>query len=415
MKLEWIQLDNFRQYFGKQRLVFSKDEQRNVTVIHGINGAGKTSLFMALNWCLYGRSVDEVIVVDNVGELVSKECLARTAIGGRAYAAVELSFLHEGERYSLRRAVYTVKQAEGIATANGPEDFVMMRTRADGQAITVKNPLGTLNAILPANVREYFLFDGEKIDNFARPEAAMQVRQAIYLVLKLELLSRAQKHLDINARDYRAELKQTSGPELRRLLEQEERARDERNTSMQRIEELKRETASARDKIAEIDARLGETQNAKLLKERRGYIEQNLRTHRTELEATTSQIRDIAIGFHFILARPAIDAAMRVLDIKRERGEIPSSIRQQFVQDLLEQGRCICGRCLDADTPERDRLVKLMHGSLSSALENDILETSMALRGFVGRTRQHADDIRQYMQVRVNLIDQITGLSTQFD
>jgi len=60
----------------------------------------------------------------------------------------------------------------------------MMRTREDGQAMRVTNPIGTMNSILPVNVREYFLFDGEKIDNFAKPEAAKQVKDAIYLVLK---------------------------------------------------------------------------------------------------------------------------------------------------------------------------------------------------------------------------------------
>jgi hypothetical protein len=49
MKLERLQLENFRQYYGRQRLTFARDAKRNVTVIHGINGAAKTSLFSAIN------------------------------------------------------------------------------------------------------------------------------------------------------------------------------------------------------------------------------------------------------------------------------------------------------------------------------------------------------------------------------
>ncbi|RKX23628.1 MAG: hypothetical protein DRP47_12540, partial [Candidatus Zixiibacteriota bacterium] len=71
MKLAQLKLENFRQYHGRQRLDFARDNQKNVTVIHGINGAGKTSLFLAINWCLYGKSVDNVKVIDNVGELMS--------------------------------------------------------------------------------------------------------------------------------------------------------------------------------------------------------------------------------------------------------------------------------------------------------------------------------------------------------
>ena len=65
MIFERITLANFRQYFDRQRLEFAKDRQRKVTIIHGVNGAGKTSLFLAINWCLYGGEY-----IDNVGELM---------------------------------------------------------------------------------------------------------------------------------------------------------------------------------------------------------------------------------------------------------------------------------------------------------------------------------------------------------
>ena len=71
MILDSMALDNFRQYYGRQRLQFARRNKQNVTVIHGINGAGKTSLFLALNWCLYDEGVD------NIGELISKEAISR--------------------------------------------------------------------------------------------------------------------------------------------------------------------------------------------------------------------------------------------------------------------------------------------------------------------------------------------------
>jgi len=76
MKLERITLENFRQFSGKQRLEFALDEKRRVTVIHGANGAGKTSLFLAINWCLYGRTVEKIKVIDNVGELSARQLQA---------------------------------------------------------------------------------------------------------------------------------------------------------------------------------------------------------------------------------------------------------------------------------------------------------------------------------------------------
>jgi len=106
MKLERIIIENFRQYFGRQKLTFPKDSQRNVTVIHGVNGAGKTSLFLAINWCLYGEGVS------NVGELISKEAISRAKPGEIVHSSVELSFTHNGERYLVSRRLRGAKRPD---------------------------------------------------------------------------------------------------------------------------------------------------------------------------------------------------------------------------------------------------------------------------------------------------------------
>lgn len=92
MKLERITIENFRQYYDKQRVEFARDDKKRVTVIHGINGAGKTSFFLAINWCLYGKGVDNIKVVDNVGQLISKEAVSLAAIGDTVRTSVDLAF-----------------------------------------------------------------------------------------------------------------------------------------------------------------------------------------------------------------------------------------------------------------------------------------------------------------------------------
>ena len=98
---------------------------------------------------------------------------------------VEITFQHNGGRYIVRRSLQGIKQDNNSVSLYDSDEFIMMEIRPDGQAKRVDNPIGTMNAILPVNVWEYFLFDGEKIDNFAKPESVKQVKEAIYLVLKL--------------------------------------------------------------------------------------------------------------------------------------------------------------------------------------------------------------------------------------
>lgn len=415
MKLEKIRLENFRQYFGQQRLFFAKDSQKNVTIIHGMNGAGKTSLFLAINWCLYGRSDGNKIIIDNVGELISKELISKTDINDEVQTSVELSFIHDGERYLMKRTLDGIKLDDGTVKTEEIEHLTMMRIRPDGQAERVKNPFGTMSSILPSNVREYFLFDGEKIDNFSKPSSSSQVKDAIYLVLKLEVLDRSQRHLGSIAKEYRRELASISSRELRDLLEKVDTARSERDTSQNRISHLREEISSARNKIEEIDQRLRKMQKTKILQEQRDRVEQELFQKRQELETCITKIFNFSTEGYFVIANSLITNALEILDEKRDRGEIPSSIRKQFVEDLIEQMQCICGRKFAEGDNAYQKLLILLENSVPGTLEDDVLDTSGNLRQINDRAILHSNNIDEEMVRRVRLVDQISDLADELD
>lgn len=407
MKLERITLENFRQYFGRQRLEFAKDKLRRVTVIQGVNGAGKTSLFLAINWCLYGEGAD------NVGELISKEAIKLMSPGENVGMSVELAFSHDGERYLVKRSRQGTRMIDGSVQVNFSDEFTMIRILWDGQAQSIKNPIGTINAILPSNVRSYFLFDGEKIDNFAKPEATKEVKEAIYLVFKLEILDRARRHLETAASEYRRELKTATSKELRNLLDDDERARGEVEKKESRKAEAAVEIEAARRRIDDIDQRLRAIQNVKILQQQRDRIEQDLKQRRAELEDVQNQLRDISTTAYFTIVQPVIDRALRLLDEKRERGEIPSNIRRQFVQDLIAQMQCICGRPFTIEGPEHQRLLKIIDNTLPGSLEDDVLEISATLRTFSERITRQQADLSLYMRRRVELVDLIKDLDAE--
>jgi DNA sulfur modification protein DndD len=415
MKLERIDLENFRQYFGRQKLTFAQTKERNVTVIHGINGAGKTSLFLAINWCLYGRNVENIKVIDNVGELISKEAVNRANPGDEVQTSVTIAFQYNGDRYIVKRTFMGSKLLTGSLALNDLDQFTMMRQRPDGKAVPVNNPLGTMNAILPVNAREYFFFDGEKIDNFAKPEASAQVKDAIYQVLRLEMLERSQRHLDNTATNYRKELKQVSGGELRQLIEEDENLRQQRDKAMERRTEMEEQIESAKRKIKDIDDKLRDSQNAKTLQKQRDRLEIDLEQRRRELATTIENIRNGATASYHVLAQPAIQKALKILNEKREKGEIPSNIRQQFIQDLLEQMMCICGRPFSEHSQEHQRLLALMDKAVPSSLEDDILTTSATLTTFAEKAQQQQTAIHTHMQSRTELVNIIDGLVAELD
>lgn len=104
MQLKQLELQNFRQFYGRQSISFSTDPEANVTVIYGSNGAGKSTLMNAFLWLFY-----EDINLPRSGRIVSERGMAEAAVGEQIPVSVTLEFDHEGEQFTAARE-YAVRK-----------------------------------------------------------------------------------------------------------------------------------------------------------------------------------------------------------------------------------------------------------------------------------------------------------------
>jgi len=118
---------------------------------------------------------------------------------------------------------------------------------------------------------------------------------------------------------------------------------------------------------------------------------------------------------YFVNAQPLISKALDMLDDKRKRGEIPSSIRQQFVEDLIERKICVCGRPFEEDGEEHKHLIHLLENSYPGPLEDDVLDTSANLRAFSEIQDSQLEALTSNMTRRAQLLDFISGLQDELD
>ena len=409
MKLEWMRLTNFRQFYGEQTIRFSGDAKRNVTVVHGVNGAGKTSLFIALNWVLYDLGAEDV------GELVCKGAIDETPIGGDIEMVVVLSFLHNGERNTVSRASTINKTGEKEWGMKPKVEFSLDVVQGDGQTRKLGNPTGRIESILPSNVRTYFFFDGEKINQFALPSHEGEVREAVRNVLKIEVLERAKTHLSNVARQYRGELTKLVSGDLEKLLNDEANLRSKDEKDKERLGEFREERTEAQKQIHEIDIRLGHIQEIREWDQQRKSVTQTKDILEHDRNTVWQEIRDASNRGYFRFSGRAIASALAVLDEKRERGEIPPGIRERFVLDLIESHMCICGRAIEKDSEEHTRLKEVLRHSLPSELENIVLETAGNLKAIQPRVESVPQRIQHLMKRKSGLEDQIEVLEARLD
>lgn len=60
MIIKSIELNNYRLYKGVNRLSFSNDNDKNLFLISGENGFGKSTFLHSLLWCMYGRLMVDI-------------------------------------------------------------------------------------------------------------------------------------------------------------------------------------------------------------------------------------------------------------------------------------------------------------------------------------------------------------------
>src|SRR5690554_1003289 len=60
MRIQNVTLNNFRIYKGSNKIHFDENKDKNISLIAGVNGFGKTTFLTSLVWCFYGRLMSHV-------------------------------------------------------------------------------------------------------------------------------------------------------------------------------------------------------------------------------------------------------------------------------------------------------------------------------------------------------------------
>lgn len=96
MKINKIQLENFRQFYDKQEITFATDPKRNVTLIHAENGFGKTTLLNAILWAFFNYTTPKFEQKDKI---INFEAQSE----GITTASVGVEFEHNNETFIVNR------------------------------------------------------------------------------------------------------------------------------------------------------------------------------------------------------------------------------------------------------------------------------------------------------------------------
>jgi DNA sulfur modification protein DndD len=374
MKLTSIKLCNFRSFYGTTpEMIIAGGDAQNTTIIHGNNGSGKTSLLNAFTWVLYDKFSAAFASIE---QLVNKRAIAETQKGQAVECWVEIGWEHEGKRYRVKRTCRGYKN-EGDFDA-GKTQLTMWVGADDGKwNIPIQQPDDIINQILPATLHQYFFFDGERIEEIVRSDKKAEIAEATKIFLGVEVINRSIRHLGDAKKTLENELKAIGDSETKQLLRQQEKIERERERINKRQTEIKEELEYQQTFKKETSNRLRELSAAKELQERWQDLESQKAANQEEYKKTKEALKKVisARGYTVLLSETTSQFRGIINDLK-QRGELTSGISREFVNDLLNSQRCICGAELHEGNHSHTHVATWLNKAGSSAVEETAIRMS---------------------------------------
>ena len=354
-------LENFRQFIHAE-VIFSTDKERNVTVIRGDNGAGKTAFAQAFTWCLYG----DTSFVDK--SMLNKIIISQMIPNQEKTVQVCLILVHNGTEYSvIRQQTYKMY---GSGTPRPNNSILSVAYKKDGQQEFIK-PLECelrIKQILPKELSRYFFFDGERIENMSKEiqrGRSQTFADAVQGLLGLSAYQDAMRDLKPTTqssvigllnKDYDAQ----SDAKIATYTQKIEQYQLKLNKIEERLKEIESERMLALERCEELKEKIRlNADGDRLQKEKESLIRKIVAIRNSQKTALEVMLRQFNVQgasyFSRIMMRDAINV-LKTADFTNK--DIPE-INADTISFILEHQKCICGTEVRIGNEAYKNLVKL--------------------------------------------------------
>ncbi len=400
MKLTTIRLCNFRQFYGETpEIQLATDSHRNTTIIHGNNGAGKTTILNAFTWVLYEKFT---AAFAEPQQLVNKRAIAETESGSAVDTWVEIAWEHDGKKYRAKRMCRAYKQEHEVSLVNN-ELLYLYIGDADGKWLHPQQPPDEIiGRILPASLHQYFFFDGERIEQIVRQDKRLEIAEATKILLGVEVLNRSIKHLGEAKKTLESELGQIGDTATKDLLKSQQQYQLEIDRLHQCQVEITQETTNYIQIKQEINQTLLELTAAKEIQAQRQELERTKATHQTELRQAHTAIKQlISAQAHTVLLPDLTQSFQTIVAELRDRGELNQGISREFLNQLLLQQNCLCGTKLAPNSPSYLQVQVWLSRASIAIME----ETTMRLITQVEELSSKGDEFWQSIESHRSIVN----------
>ena len=402
MRIESIEIQNFRQY-RKEKFEFPKIKgKKDIHVIVGENGEGKTNILNALTWCLYGEELhlgDKNTAINKINSQYVQELRDRSQKTGESKVSVVMSIEDGGKITFMRTAIYSITQSNVIETK---QDVIAIANAHGGNKIIEKKDDYDMyvSRYVPKEINEYIFFDGELMDQYKKKKKRGNIESGIKDLTKASTIEKTKQHLNSYAKNEIAPVLKNNGDskvsEAQANLEREQKIRD---TQQEKVGLILSQIKEADKKIEELTNKI---QGFDTLKEKIDRLKElesesdNLKSRQLRLNEELYEF--VRQNYIYFALFPAIKEFKNYIQSQESKGNLPPKIDKRLVQSIIDSKECaVCGNHLN--TEHLQHVLSILHKlEVSSATSAELNRASTALNAII-------DNIKTYPKKKQKIID----------
>lgn len=358
MKIKQIKIENFRCYYGKQTVNFNTDGK--ITLIYGLSGAGKTSFLQFINWTLYNSNNFGL----NDKPLYNERKGLETQLYSSFNVSGEISFSHNGVDYELFRDNSFIKELNGIKRGN---DSVCLQYEKNGSWVQYRGDIADkIHEIVPPALSSYFFFHGEKMDLVNNEDKAL--KSAIYKFFGLNVYEAVLENIGKNSTTqtlsnrYFKERKKILNLLGDSSVNSISATIDNCNSFIDMTTRKNKNTAEKlgvlEKKRKEIIGLVGEAQQSKQFQDDLKNNENSIKTYEADIIKIKKHMGNLMYqNTPYLSLSDLTKNTVKLLTLEAEKQlsnkiEIFEGLKKDLLKQILEKGKCICGKKLDFDSTE---------------------------------------------------------------
>ena len=364
MLLQSIKLENFRQ-FTDERIDFSTDPERNVTLIIGENGTGKTTFAQSFFWCLYGETdfTDKILINRTVAEKLQPD--------QKATVRVELRLTHGSANYEIVRTQEYKKSYSGKVSGANTVLSISVKS-ADGNTRYLK-PLECeteIKKILPKELSSYFFFDGERIEKMSKEIASGKkssgFSDAVVGLTGLKATLAALGHLSPTKSSsvigkFNDDYKGDSSEKILKFTKEIEALQAELDKIESRLAEIDNEIDAARTSKAKFEEDIKQFADGEKLQNQRDKLNRELTAaKKVKAQFIKALCTTFNGGMTSFFSMSLVERALKVLSESDFSGKDIPEMHAKTIKYLIKRGTCICGTHLSEGSIPYNKVMELL-------------------------------------------------------